>query len=114
MRKKPDIEALRKEAMQLQDPTNRQKMLDAIDGIERGHKLLDESDERMDKRKKARNWGGAREGAGGPTIMGEPASERLAFRITKQQAKAIDAMRHPGESRNQAARRILLDTIPQE
>lgn len=55
--------------------------------------------------------GGRREGAGRKPVLGEPATERLAFRITPLQAKLLAEQREVGESPNQAARRILLEKL---
>jgi len=79
----------------------------AKDTIQRGLKVLEESRER----RKANGWGGARKGAGGPTKMGTPATKQIAYRITEDQAATLEAHMQEGESRNQTARRLLLQQL---
>ncbi|MCK6512539.1 hypothetical protein L6R29_21630 [Myxococcota bacterium] len=58
--------------------------------------------------------GGQREGAGRPLIGEAPTSERVIFRLTKEQLKLLEQKTEDGESPNQAARRMLLELLSEE
>jgi hypothetical protein len=58
--------------------------------------------------------GGHREGAGRPLLGDAPTSERVIFRLTKEQSLLLQQKTEEGESPNQAARRILLKTLAEK
>lgn len=58
--------------------------------------------------------GGQREGAGRPLIGEVPTSERVIFRLTKEQLRLLEEKTEDGESPNQAARRILLNLLSEK
>ena len=55
--------------------------------------------------------GGVRPGAGRPTKGDAPASERVIFRLTPEETSLLGKFRQDGESTNQTARRVLLETL---
>ena len=57
------------------------------------------------------NWGGARPGAGRPTRKKVPSTEQIGFKITKGELELVKEFSQKGESRHQAARRILLEAL---
>lgn len=103
-------EEVRKRAVE----NNDQDTLRRLDLIEEAQTVIKRLDRKKSNRKAGETRGGARPGAGAPAKMGEPATERLAFRITPTQAAALDDRMQEGESRNQAARRLLLDLLERE
>ena len=55
--------------------------------------------------------GGVRPGAGRPIKGTAPASERVIFRLTPEEATLLEKFCLDGESPNQTARRVLLETL---
>ena len=65
----------------------------------------------LDKLQPRKGRGGVRPGAGRPTKGDSPASERVIFRLTPQQTALLEKSSIVGESPNQTARRVLLETL---
>ena len=65
----------------------------------------------LDKLQPRKGRGGVRPGAGRPTKGEFPASERVIFRLTPQQTALLEKSSLAGESQNQTARRVLLESL---
>jgi len=90
--RKPTIDELKEQAQQMEDPEARQRILDALDGIAQGRRVLEWSQERGRQRKQRKageTRGGARLGAGRPIERGEKASQQVAFRLTPSEAEEL-------------------------
>jgi hypothetical protein len=90
----------------------KEKAILAVEQLEKrlaqGSSTLQEALARLQPRK---GRGGLRPGAGRPTKGEAPASERVIFRLTPEEAALLDKFRQLGESTNQTARRVLLETL---
>jgi predicted HicB family RNase H-like nuclease len=93
----------------------RKEALQAIVDLEKKQKAsfepvkqaLEELRKTAEKRK---SRGGARTGAGRKKVE-KPASEKIIFRLTEDDTKALEKYKEEGESLNQTARRLLKERI---